>query len=167
MSYFQRASARSKGSCTVNLSPCEKQLLLQYINGKGATKCLLACILHTAALNTDPDSCPPEAKPCPMKTIYTKLSSQLYYLWFNSLKVLFEWQLRKITYSMQTKFILCPYWYCSHWQFQVCIYWSVAEVFSYIWHCTYMYRPCMHYLLTNCGALHQSARNSGYLKNSK
>ena len=31
---------------------------------------LLACIMHTDALNTDPDSCPPEVKPRPMKTIY-------------------------------------------------------------------------------------------------
>ena len=31
---------------------------------------LLACIMHTDALNTDPDSCPPEMKPRPMKTIY-------------------------------------------------------------------------------------------------
>ena len=30
-------------------------------------------ILHTAALNTDPDSCPLEVKPHPMKTIYTAM----------------------------------------------------------------------------------------------
>ena len=27
--------------------------------------------MHTDALNTDPESCPPEVKPRPMKTIYT------------------------------------------------------------------------------------------------
>ena len=31
----------------------------------------IACILHTAVLNTDPNSCPPEVKPHPMKTIYS------------------------------------------------------------------------------------------------
>ena len=31
---------------------------------------LLACILHTTVLNTDPNSCPPEVKPRPMKTIH-------------------------------------------------------------------------------------------------
>ena len=37
-----------------------------------STQRLLACsFLHTAALNTDPNSCPLEAKPLPMKTIYT------------------------------------------------------------------------------------------------
>ena len=33
-------------------------------------KHLLACILHTAAQNLDPDFCPPEMKPHPKKTIY-------------------------------------------------------------------------------------------------
>ena len=40
-------------------------------NGKDSTQHLLACILYTAALNTDPDSCPPEVKPRSMKTICT------------------------------------------------------------------------------------------------
>ena len=31
---------------------------------------LLACVLHAAALNTDPNSCPPEVRPHLMKTIY-------------------------------------------------------------------------------------------------
>ena len=35
--------------------PWEKQLPLSFsTNGKDSTQCLLACILHTAALNTDP-----------------------------------------------------------------------------------------------------------------
>ena len=34
-------------------------------------KRLLACILHTAVLNTDHNSCPPEVMPCPMKSIYS------------------------------------------------------------------------------------------------
>ena len=69
-SYFRRASAQSRGSCTANLSPCEKQLLLSFsTNGKDSTYQLLACILHTTVLNTDPNSCPPEVKPRPMKTI--------------------------------------------------------------------------------------------------
>ena len=60
---------RSKGSCTANLLLCEKQLLLSFsTNDKDSTQCLLACILHTAALNTDPDSCTPEVKPHPLKT---------------------------------------------------------------------------------------------------
>ena len=49
----------------------KKQLLLSFsTNGKDSTQRLLACIWHTAALNTDLDSCPPEVKPRPMKTIY-------------------------------------------------------------------------------------------------
>ena len=32
---------------------------------------LLAWNLHTAVLNADPNSCPPEVRPRPMKTIYT------------------------------------------------------------------------------------------------
>jgi len=39
--------------------------------GKDSTQRLLAYILYTAMLNTDPDSCPPEVKPRPMKTIYS------------------------------------------------------------------------------------------------
>ena len=31
---------------------------------------LLACIRHTAAQNQDPDFCPPEVRPRPIKTIY-------------------------------------------------------------------------------------------------
>ena len=66
---------RSRGSCTANLSPCEKQLLLSFsTNGKDSTQRLLACIMHTDALNTDPDSCPPDVKPRPMKTINTVLT---------------------------------------------------------------------------------------------
>ena len=30
----------------------------------------ISLYLHTDALNTDPESCPPEVKPRPMKTIY-------------------------------------------------------------------------------------------------
>ena len=37
---------------------------------------LLACIVHTAALNTDPNSCPPEVKPHTMKTFLMLMSSQ-------------------------------------------------------------------------------------------
>ena len=63
---------RPKGSCTAKLSSWEKQLLLSSnSNGKNSTKCLLAYILYTTALNTDPDSCPPEVKLRPMKTIYS------------------------------------------------------------------------------------------------
>ena len=47
---------------------CENQLLLSS-NSNGKDQHLLACILPTAALNTDPNSCPPEVKPHPMKTI--------------------------------------------------------------------------------------------------
>ena len=36
---------------------------------KARTRCSTSC-LHTAALNANPDFCPPEVKPCPMKTIY-------------------------------------------------------------------------------------------------
>ena len=40
-------------------------------NGKDSTTWrLLACILHTAALSTNPDSCPLEVKPRPIKAIY-------------------------------------------------------------------------------------------------
>ena len=68
---WQRASKRSRSSCTANLSPWEKQLLLSFsTNGKDSTQRLLACIMHTDALKTDPDSCPMEVKPRPMKTIY-------------------------------------------------------------------------------------------------
>ena len=31
--------------------------------------------MHTDALNTDPDSCPPEVKPRPMKTIYIYIAA--------------------------------------------------------------------------------------------
>ena len=34
--------------------------------------------MHTDALNTDPDSCPPEVKSRPMKTIYTVSKYQLH-----------------------------------------------------------------------------------------
>ena len=40
-----------RGSCTVDLSPWEKQLPLSFST---VDKDLLACTLHTAALNTDP-----------------------------------------------------------------------------------------------------------------
>ena len=64
------------------LSPCEKQLLLSFnTNGKDSTYPLLACILHTAALNTDPDSCPSKVKPRPTKIIYTGSSLELIFLW--------------------------------------------------------------------------------------
>ena len=65
---------RSRGSCTVNLLPWEKQLLLSFnTNGKDTHSVWhsLPCILYTGALNTDPYSCPPEVKPRPMKTIST------------------------------------------------------------------------------------------------
>ena len=42
------------------------------------TRCR-ACILHVSALNIDPDSCPPEVRPRPMKTIYR--SAQLLVFW--------------------------------------------------------------------------------------
>ena len=41
--------------------PCGKQQSFS-TNGKDSMYCLLVCILDTAALNTDPDSCPPEVK---------------------------------------------------------------------------------------------------------
>ena len=82
MSIKRRANARSSGSCTANLSPWEKQLLLSFsTNGKDSTQRLLACITHTDALNTDPDSWPPEVKPHPMKTIYRALISLLECAW--------------------------------------------------------------------------------------
>ena len=44
----------SRGSCTANLSPCEKQLLLSFsTNGKHSTQHSLACILRKVSLNTD------------------------------------------------------------------------------------------------------------------
>ena len=69
VSYFRRANVRSRGSCIADLSSSEKQLFLSF-GTKDLMYRLLACILHTAALNTDPDSCPPEVKSHPMKTIY-------------------------------------------------------------------------------------------------
>ena len=76
VSYFRRASARSRGSCTAHLPPWEKQLLLSLsTDRKDSTQHLLACVMHTDALNTDPDSCPPEVKPRPMKTIYKHILS--------------------------------------------------------------------------------------------
>ena len=71
-----QASARSRGSCKANLLSCEKQLLLSFnTNGKDTHPmwCSLPCILYTGALNTDPNSCPLEMKPRPMKTISTDL----------------------------------------------------------------------------------------------
>ena len=54
--YLWKANARSRGSCTgLNV----------------------ACILHIAVLNTDPDSCPPEVKPHPIKTTYTTINNEL------------------------------------------------------------------------------------------
>ena len=47
----------------------QRSCLLSGTNGKDSMG-LLACILRTGALNTDPDSCLPEVKPRPMKTIY-------------------------------------------------------------------------------------------------
>ena len=43
-------------------------------NGKDSMQHLLACMMHTDVLNTDPDSCSPEVKPRPMKTIYIQVS---------------------------------------------------------------------------------------------
>ena len=40
-------------------------------NGRDSTQRFLACTMHIDALNTDPNSCPSEVKPRPMKTIYT------------------------------------------------------------------------------------------------
>ena len=55
--------------CTY-LSPWKKQLLSSFsTNGKDSMWGF--CILHTAALNTSPDSCPLEMKPRPIKTIYS------------------------------------------------------------------------------------------------
>ena len=48
----------------------EAALLPFSTNGKDSTWCLLASILCTAALNTDPNSCPLKVKRRPMKTIY-------------------------------------------------------------------------------------------------
>ena len=48
--------------------PFTLRLLSFSTNGKDSTQHLQACIMHMAVLNTDPDSCPPEVKPCPMKT---------------------------------------------------------------------------------------------------
>ena len=72
-----------KSNLLVNAAPCWAWLAILITwtdlpcstpifktNGKDSTYPLLACILHTAALNTDPDSSPPEVKPRPMKTIY-------------------------------------------------------------------------------------------------
>ena len=44
---------------------------------KDSTQRLLAYILYTATLNTDPDSCPPEVKPRPMKIIYRQVKHWL------------------------------------------------------------------------------------------
>ena len=34
--------------------------------------CFLACIFHTVSPNADPNSCPPEVKPHPLRNTYTK-----------------------------------------------------------------------------------------------
>ena len=94
------------------LSPWEKQLLLSLsTNGKDATQCLLACTMHTDALNTDPDSCPLEVKPHPMKTIY-KAVLLLYYLW--------------VSYHREEE-VYYLLWYLSHdFSQQLVRFWSVT-----------------------------------------
>ena len=65
---FTSSNTRSY-SCSLSYTAVTKCVAHYQSNDKDSTQCLLACILHTAALNTDPDSCLPEVQPRKMKTL--------------------------------------------------------------------------------------------------
>ena len=62
----------------------KRQLYSGHFTLREAASFILACILHTATPNTDPNSFPPEVKPHPTKTIYNRTGKEF---WSNSVKV--------------------------------------------------------------------------------
>ena len=65
-----RGQARAQEAAVQQIFHLERSSFFS-TNSKDSTQRLLACTMHTDALNTDPDSCPPEVKLRPMKTIYS------------------------------------------------------------------------------------------------